>query len=111
MFCKDNGAVMNAWADSQGVGRDGEGSMVNFLADTHGHLTDALDMNMEHDGPYGVFGMKRTKRFSALLEDGVVKILNVAEGPNDPAGDDNPKVSLAEKMLEDMSQPGFAKEL
>ena len=41
---------MDAWADDQKVGRDGAGSMINFLADTHGKLTDALDMRMHHDG-------------------------------------------------------------
>merc|ERR1711937_793255 len=96
-----DGAVMNAWADSQGVGRDGEGSMVNFLADTGGALTDALDMRMNHPGPQAKFKQGRTKRFTALVVDGVVKILNVAEGPDDPAGDDNPANSLAEKMLKD----------
>lgn len=82
VFCVNDGAVMNAWADSQQatghvmstmrtllkdttfrdvlrwlfslgqVGRDGEGSMINFLADTSGALTDALGMGMDHPGPF-----------------------------------------------------------
>jgi len=80
--------------------------MLNFVADTHGHLTDALDMRMNHPGPLGIFAQNRCKRFSAYVDDGVVKVLNVAEGFNDPAGDDNPTVSLAEKMLSDLSALG-----
>jgi 2-Cys peroxiredoxin 5 len=102
IFCINDAAVMDAWADSQKVGRDGEGSMVNFIADTSGALTDALSMRMNHDGPRGVFAQDRCKRFSALVVDGVVKALNVAEAPDDPAGDTNPAVSLAAQMLKDL---------
>ena len=105
MFCVNDAAVMDAWADDQGVGRDGQGSMINFVADTHGHLTDALGMRMNHDGPREVFAQDRCKRFSAFVQDGVVKILNVAENVlNDPAGDNNPDNSLVEKMLADMDK-------
>merc|ERR1711908_28295 len=99
VFCINDGAVMNAWADAQSVGRDGEGSMVNFIADTGGALTDALGMRMDHDGPMGKFKQDRCKRFSAVVEDGVVTLLHIAEAPDDPAGDDNPHVSLAEQVL------------
>jgi len=94
---------MKAWAKDQGVGADGEGSIINFLADTHGELTDSMGLRMSHDGPYGVLGSHRCKRFSAIVEDGKVRTLNVAEGPNDPAGDENPICSLVEKMLEDLA--------
>jgi len=104
VFCINDGAVMDAWADHQKVGRDGKGSMINLLADTHGKLTDSLGMRMVHEGPYQKFAMNRGKRFSALVDDGVVKILNVAEDlATDPAGDDNPANSLAEKMLADIA--------
>lgn len=98
---------MNAWADDQKVGRDGEGSMINFLADTSGALSDALDMRMHHPGPTAKFAQDRSKRYTMYVVDGIVKILNVAEGPDDPAGDDNPANSLAEKMLADMDHPSF----
>merc|ERR1711998_192755 len=107
VFCINDGAVMDAWADDQKVGRDGEGSVLNFLADTHGKLTDALDMRMHHDGPRAKFAQDRCKRFSAYLDNGVVKILNIAEAKDDPAGDDNPANSLVEKMLEDMEAHRF----
>jgi len=108
VYCINDGAVMNAWADSQGVGRDGEGSMVNFLADTGGELTDGLGMRMNHPGPQFKFKQGRSKRFTAFVDDGVIKVLNVAEGPDDPAGDDHPDNSLAEQMLKDMDKPSFA---
>jgi len=95
---------MKAWAKDQGVGDDQEGSIINFVADTHGELTDALGMRMSHEGPYGVLGSHRCKRFSALVVDGVIKALNVAEGDEDPAGDDNPTVSLVEQMLKDIDE-------
>merc|ERR1712046_362324 len=111
VYCINDGAVMNAWADSQGVGRDGEGSMVNFLADTGGELTDALGMRMNHPGPQFKFKQGRSKRFSAFIDDGIVKILNLAEnnspdGSDDPAGDDYPKNSLPAKMFADMDALG-----
>jgi len=37
-----------------------------------------------------------------LIDDGVIKTINVAASDDDPAGDDNPTVTLAEKMLEDL---------
>jgi glutaredoxin-related protein len=33
------------------------------------------------------------------VEDGIIKALEVASYPNDPAGDDNPDVTLADNML------------
>jgi len=103
VFCINDGAVMSAWAKDQGVGLDGEGSMINFLSDPHGVLTDALDVRMAHDGPHSLFGVHRCKRFSAFVEDGVLRVFNVAESHDDPAGDDFPTASLAEKMLADIA--------
>jgi len=98
---------MDAWADDQRVGRDGEGSMINFIADTAGALTDALDMRMNHPGPQFKFKQGRSKRFAAFIDNGVVKILNVAENKSsDPAGDDYPKNSLPAKMFADMDALG-----
>jgi len=111
VYCINDGAVMDAWADDQKVGRDSVGSMINFLADTHGKLTDALGLRMSHDGPLGVLGSHRSKRFSAYFDDGVLKILNVAERDDDPAGDSDPSNSLAEKMLADIVALKGKKEL
>ena len=108
VFCINDGAVMDAWADDQKVGRDGEGTMINFLADPHGKLTDALGLRMSHQGPQSLFGQGRCKRFSAFYDHGVLKVMNLAEnddpsGAEDPAGDSFPDNSLAEKMIKDIS--------
>jgi len=94
---------MTAWAKDQKCGVDGEGSMLNFLADPHGKLTDTMGMKLTHEGPLAKFGHARSKRYSALFDDGVLKVINVAEHPeNDPAGDDDPSNSLVEEMLKSL---------
>ena len=76
--------VMAAWARASGA--DGT---VTMLADGNGELAEALGLTM--DG--SKFGMgKRGQRWSALIEDGVVRRLNVEE-PGAYA------VSSAEHML------------
>eukprot|EP00658_Telonema_sp_P-2_P011874 TRINITY_DN14541_c0_g1_i2.p2 TRINITY_DN14541_c0_g1~~TRINITY_DN14541_c0_g1_i2.p2 ORF type:complete len:101 (+),score=29.39 TRINITY_DN14541_c0_g1_i2:511-813(+) len=92
---------MDAWADDQKVGRDGEETIINMLADPHRDLTRALGMEMAHPGPRFKLG-DRCKRFSAYFVDGVLKVLNVAEKPDDPAGDDFPEISLAAQMIADV---------
>jgi len=76
--------VMSAWAQSSGVG-----DKVTMLADGNGEFAQALGLTM--DG--SKFGMGlRGQRWSALVEDGVVRRLNVEE----PGGFG---VSGAEHML------------
>merc|ERR1719311_1380366 len=41
----------------------------------------------------------RCKRHALYVEDGVIRAFEVAEGPDDPAGDAKPDVTLAESML------------
>jgi peroxiredoxin len=63
--------VMGAWGDQQKT--DGK---VHMLADGNGDFTRAIGLEM--DGTK--FGMgKRSQRFSMLVDDGVVKALNVEE--------------------------------
>lgn len=77
--------VMAAWAKSAGA--DGK---VTMLADGNGDFVKAIDLVM--DG--SKFGMGvRGQRFSMIVEDGVVKELNV-EAPGEF------RVSSAEYMLE-----------
>jgi 2-Cys peroxiredoxin 5 len=97
-YCVNDGAVMDAWAKDQGV----EGSIITFLGDTRMELTKALGVVLDHPGPMGVLGNPRCKRFSMLIEDGVIKTINVAEAEGDPSGDGNPTVSLVDKMLSDL---------
>jgi peroxiredoxin len=63
--------VMGAWGDSQGAG-----DKVAMLGDGNGDFTRALGLEMDATR----FGMgKRSQRFSMLVENGVVKALNVEE--------------------------------
>src|SRR5579872_7056153 len=65
--------VMEAWKKSTGAG-----GKIEFLADGNGDFAKALDMTM--DGSGGGLGT-RSKRYAMLVEDGVVKKLNVEEVP------------------------------
>jgi len=98
VYCVNDGAVMTGWAKAQGV----EGSIITFLGDPRSELTKALGLVLDHPGPMSVLGNPRCKRFSMLIEDGVVKTLNVAAAEDDPAGDTDPSVSLVDKMLSDL---------
>jgi peroxiredoxin len=76
--------VMRAWAEDQAVGED-----IVMLADGSGDFTRALGLVMDARG----FGMgERSQRYSMIVEDGVVKELNV-EQPGEF------KVSAADYLL------------
>lgn len=65
--------VMGAWGESQGVSND----EVMLLADGNGDFTKAVGLEMDASK----FGMgPRSQRYSMLVEDGVVKQLNVEQG-------------------------------
>jgi len=98
VYCVNDAAVMKGWAEDQGI----EDTIITFLADTRRELTEALGLVLDHPGPMSVLGSKRCKRFSMLIDDGIIKSVNVAASEDDPAGDDNPTVSFVEKMLEDL---------
>lgn len=63
--------VMGAWAKASG----GEGK-IRFLAD--GNATFAKALGLENDLTAGGLGI-RSKRFSMLVKDGIVTLLNVEE--------------------------------
>ena len=65
--------VMGAWAKATG----GAGKL-RFLADWDAAFTRAL--GMETDLSAGTLGL-RSKRYSMLVEDGVVKALNIEDSP------------------------------
>jgi peroxiredoxin len=76
--------VMKAWGESQSVG-----DSILMLGDGNGDFTKAIGLEM--DG--SKFGMgQRSQRYSMIVEDGVVKELNV-EAPGEF------KVSAADYML------------
>jgi glutaredoxin/glutathione-dependent peroxiredoxin len=77
--------VMDAWKKASGAG-----SKIEFLSDSNGEFAKALDMTLDGSG----FGLgTRSKRYAMLVEDGVVKKLNV----EDVAG--KAEVSGAENLL------------
>ncbi|AXV14627.1 peroxiredoxin [Neorhizobium sp. SOG26] len=78
--------VMGAWAQHTG----GMGK-IHFLADWDGAFTKALGLDADLSG--GGLGV-RSKRYSMLVENGVVKSLNVEESPGQAT------VSGAAAMLE-----------
>jgi hypothetical protein len=89
---------MTGWAKDQGT----PGSMLKLLGDPTSEFTKALGLVLDHPGPMSVLGNPRCKRFSMLIDDGVIKSLNVAEGPDDPAGDAAPQISMVDQMLKDL---------
>ncbi len=79
--------VMNAWGKDQQVGDD-----VVMLADGNGVFAKAVGLEMDGSG----FGMgQRSKRYSMIVDDGVVTTLNV-EAPGEF------KVSAADYMLDQL---------
>lgn len=76
--------VLDAWAKASGA----EG--LEFLADGNADFARAIGLEMDSTG----FGLGiRSKRYSMLVEDGVVRVLNVEETPS------KAEVSGAEAML------------
>jgi peroxiredoxin len=64
--------VMHAWGQAHGVG-----DRILMLADGNGAFTRALGLELDLSG----FGMgTRSKRFSLLVEDGIVRQVNVEPG-------------------------------
>jgi peroxiredoxin len=76
--------VMKAWGEDQGVGDD-----VLMLADGNGDFTRAVGLELDASR----FGMgPRSQRYSLVVDDGVVKEVNVEQGGEF-------RVSSAEYML------------
>lgn len=101
MYCVNDAAVMQAWAEDQNVP---EQSIIKLMGDPYAELTEHLDMQLSHPGPRGKGLVNRCKRHALYVVDGHVKIIRVAEREDDPAGDDFPDVTLAESMIEAITQ-------
>jgi 2-Cys peroxiredoxin 5 len=97
IYAVNDGAVMQAWAENQGVPED---SIIKLMGDPMGEVTEKLDMELTHAGPKSKGLINRCKRFALYVVDGVVEIVRVAEKEDDPAGDDFPDVTLAEAMMD-----------
>ena len=80
--------VLGAW--SKVTGADGK---INFLADGNAEFAKAL--GLEFDASAGGLGL-RSKRYVMLVEDGVVKILNIEDSPG------KAEISSAENLLKAM---------
>lgn len=65
--------VMGAWANATG----GEGK-IRFLSDWDASFTKAIGMDMDLSA--GTLGI-RSKRYSMIVEDGVVRALNIEDSP------------------------------
>lgn len=93
VYCVNDGAVMAGWAKDQNV----EGSIITFLADTRCEFSRAVGMCMEHTGPKSALGNTRCKRFVLVVDNGIVTHVEVSEGPDDPAGDNEPDGPITRK--------------
>jgi glutaredoxin/glutathione-dependent peroxiredoxin len=79
--------VMDAWAKSSGA--DG----LEFLSDGNGDFAKAIKLTMDGSG----FGLGlRSQRYSMVIEDGLVKAINVEDTPS------KAQVSGAENILKDL---------
>jgi len=99
VFCVNDGAVMTGWKKDQGLaGSD----MIEFVADTQASLTEGLGIVLTTPGmgPCEVLGAhtKRCKRAAMYVVDGEIKVIQVAEAEDDPAGDARPEATLIESM-------------
>ena len=68
--------VLGAWSDSTGAGAAG----LRFLGDATAEFTKAIGLDFTYP-PRGL--IDRSKRYSMLVEDGVVKVLNVEASPGE----------------------------
>ena len=80
--------VLAAWSKASGA--DGK---VSFLADGNAEFAKAA--GLEFDASAGGLGI-RSKRYAMLVEDGVVKILNIEESPG------KAEASSAENLLKQL---------
>ena len=78
--------VMDAWKKASGA----EGKIDHFLSDGNAEFAKALDLSFDGAG-HGLG--TRSKRYSMLVEDGVVKKLSVEEAPG------KAELSTAESLL------------
>mmetsp|Transcript_7631 Transcript_7631/g.8712 ORF Transcript_7631/g.8712 Transcript_7631/m.8712 type:complete len:103 (-) Transcript_7631:390-698(-) len=92
---------MDAWSKDQGILDE---SIIKLMGDPYGEVTAALDMEMLHSGPKSVGLINRCKRFALYFVDGVLQVKRIAEADDDPAGDDKPDVTLAEAMIDAITE-------
>jgi peroxiredoxin len=94
----NDAAVMRAWATDQKC--DDVDGQLTLMGDPRGELVKAFGIELTHPGPIGKGLVNRGKRTAIYIEAGVIKVIRIAEAPDDPAGDDHPDVTLAGAMKE-----------
>lgn len=98
VWCVNDSAVMEAWEKDQ---KNEDSPMIKFMGDPHGALTNALDMRLVHEGVIDGAGLVgRCKRHAVYAVNGEIKIVKISETPDDPAGADNPSLTMADAMIE-----------
>lgn len=107
VYCVNDGAVMSAWAEDQGV--EDDDTIVDMVGDPAGEFTKAVGMEMTDPGPPSVGIIGRCKRFALHVVKGKVQHVAVSEGPGDPAGDDDPSATCVDAMLEAITSTNGAK--
>jgi peroxiredoxin len=79
--------VMDAWAKASG------GDGIEFLADGNGDFAKAIGLSNDSSG----FGMGiRSKRYSMVVDDGVVTVLNIEDAPG------KAEISGADNLLKNL---------
>lgn len=79
--------VMDAWAKSSGA------EDIEFLSDGNGDFAKAIRLTMDGSG----FGLgTRSQRYSMVVEDGIVKAINLEDAPS------KADISGAENILKDL---------
>jgi peroxiredoxin len=79
--------VMDAWSKASGAGG------IEFLSDGNGDFAKALGLSMDGSG----FGLgTRSQRYSMVVDDGVVKALNLEDAPS------KAQVSGADNIMKDL---------
>ena len=101
VMCVNDAAVMGAWAKDQKI----EGSQTSHslpiqtrtVTKASGRGVDGTRVRVRN------LDRRDVRRFAMYVEDGIVKVINVSEAPDDPAGDDRPESSCIDNMLKDIA--------
>lgn len=103
VFCVNDPAVMNAWAEDQGT----KGSIIKMFADPSSEFTRACGMELTAEGPRSKGLLNRSKRFAMIVDKNIITAMAVAEAEIDPAGDDFPEKTLAPALIEMAKEPSL----
>lgn len=94
IYSVGDGAVMQGWARDLRMEPNVTG-FITFLADVRSELTEALGLVLDDPPVLEKLGNPRCRRFAAIVDDGVIKVIKVA-GVNGATNES----TFAESMLE-----------